>query len=57
VLAHQARERGALVGGVVVHVHPRVPPPAVDEPVDEPLEDVPLAVAVAPPQRLVDDLA
>src|SRR6185437_5606840 len=29
----------------------------LDDPVDEPFEDLALAVAVLPPQRLVDDLA
>ena len=38
VLAHQPRERGALVGGVVVDVHPRVAAAPLDDPVDELLE-------------------
>ena len=57
VLAHQARERGALVRGVVVDVHARVASPPFDEPVDESLEHRALALAVPPPQRRVADLA
>ncbi len=56
VLAHQPRQRRALVGGVVVDVQAGAPPPALDDPVDEALERRPLAVPVPPPQRVVDDL-
>ena len=41
----------------MVDVQPGVPAAALDEPVDEPLEDRPLAVAVARPERLVAHLA
>ena len=57
VLAHQPRERGALVGGVVVDVEARMAAAALDDPVDEPLEHRALAVAVARPECLVAHLA
>ena len=41
----------------MVDVHARVSGAARDDPVDELLERDPLAVAVSPPHRLVDDLA
>ena len=40
----------------MVDVHPGVAPAALDDPVDEPLEGGALAVAVASPDRGVDDL-
>ena len=57
VLAHEAGQRGALVGGVVVDVQPGVPAAALDEPVDEPLEHAALVAAVARPERLVPHLS
>ena len=57
VLAGEAGEGRALVRGVVVDVHPRVPGAARDDPVDELLERDALVVAVSPPHRVVDDLA
>ena len=51
VLAHEAGQRRALVGGVVVDVHARVAPAALDDPVDELLERGALGVAIPPPDR------
>ena len=53
VLAHEAAQRRALVGGVVVDVRAGIAAPALDHPVDEALEDLALAVAVARPRGLV----
>ena len=53
VLAHQAAERGALVGGVVVDVHAGEAAAALDDQVDEPLEAGLLLGAVAGPDAVV----
>ena len=50
VLAHEALERGHLVGGVVVDVHGRVGAEALVEEVDELLERAPLGLAVVRPE-------
>ena len=57
VLAHQAAERGALVGGVVVDVHAGEAAAALDDQVDEPLEAGLLRGAVAGPDAVVARLA
>ena len=57
VLAHEPRERGALVRRVVVDVHAREAAAALDDVVDEPLERLLLGVAVARPDVLVARLA
>jgi hypothetical protein len=53
VLAHEPTQRRALVGGVVVDVRAGVALAPGDGPVDEALEDLALAVAIACPRSLV----
>ena len=53
VLAHEPRERGALVRRVVVDVHAREAAAALDDVVDEPLEALLLGFPVARPDVLV----
>ena len=57
VLAHEARERGALVGRVVVDVHAREAPAPLDDVVDELLEGALLGLAVVGPEGVVARLA
>ncbi len=56
VLAHEAGERGALVGGVVVDVHAREAAAALDDVVDEGLERRALLVARRRAEGAVDGL-
>jgi hypothetical protein len=57
VLAHQPLQRGALVGRVVVDVHPGVARAALADQVDQPLEARPLLLTVERPDVLVPRLA
>ena len=57
MLAHQTLQRGALVGRVVVDVHPRVARAALADQVDQPLEARFLRRAVERPDVLVPRVA